>query len=62
MERILTNTIGESIYLLPTFNKDIIMTLYDDKSFEGANVTLTKEQAKELINKLQLLVYGGDVE
>jgi hypothetical protein len=59
MERI--NSINDTDYLTLTqlFNNDIMLNVYDDKSFEGSSATLTKEQAKDLVNKLQLLIYGG---
>ena len=57
MERINSINNTDYITLTKTFSKDIMINAYDDKSFEGACVTLTRDQAKDLINKLQSLIY-----
>jgi hypothetical protein len=41
--------------------KDTIMLhAYDINSFEGTRIIYTKEQAKELVNVLQKIIYEGD--
>jgi hypothetical protein len=41
--------------------KDTIMLqAYDSNSFEGTRIIYTKDQAKELVNALQELIYEGD--
>jgi hypothetical protein len=56
------NSINNTDYITLTklFSNDIMINAYDDKTFEGTCVTLTREQAKDLVNKLQILIYEGD--
>jgi hypothetical protein len=60
MQRI--NTINHNEYLIieRSITNNIILHNYDSKTFEGSRLTLNKEQAKELVNKLQELIYEND--
>jgi hypothetical protein len=57
MERINSTKSTEYITLNRTFNKEIQLNAYDNQTFEGACIFLTKDQAKDLVNKLQTLIY-----
>lgn len=60
MQRINTINFNEYLIIERSLNNNIILHNYDSKTFEGARLTLSKEQAKELVNKLQELIYDGE--
>ena len=60
MEKITTQNEWEYMTITKLFNNDILISSYDESSFEGSNVRLNKEQTKELINKLQVLIYSDE--
>jgi HEPN domain-containing protein len=60
MQRINTINFNEYLIVERSLTNTIILHNYDSKTFEGTRLTLSKEQAKELVNKLQELIYAGE--